>query len=55
MQLSPPPQPIAGSSGATVGAVFATKHLWVTRSDPPERYPAGGFVNQHPGGAGLPV
>ncbi|MET9382204.1 primary-amine oxidase [Streptomyces sp. NPDC002928] len=36
-------------------ATFATKHLWVTRSDPAERYPAGDFVNQHPGGAGLPA
>ncbi len=36
-------------------ATFATRHLWVTRYDPAERYPAGEFVNQHPGGAGLPV
>jgi primary-amine oxidase len=35
-------------------AAFATKALWVTRYDPAERYPAGDFVNQHPGGAGLP-
>jgi primary-amine oxidase len=35
-------------------ATFATKHLWVTRYDPAERYPAGDFVNQHAGGAGLP-
>jgi primary-amine oxidase len=34
---------------------FATKHLWVTRYDPEERYPAGEFVNRHPGGAGLPA
>jgi primary-amine oxidase len=27
----------------------------VTRYDPAERYPAGDFVNQHPGGAGLPA
>src|SRR5579859_1753434 len=33
---------------------FATKALWVTRYDPAHRYPAGDFVNQHPGGAGLP-
>ncbi|MFI9779316.1 hypothetical protein ACIHCV_32260 [Streptomyces sp. NPDC051956] len=51
----PPPPPIASSSGATVGAAFATKRLWVTRSDPAERYPAGDFVNQHPCGAGLPA
>ena len=36
-------------------AAFATKHLWVTRYDPDERYPAGDLVNQHPGGAGLPA
>ncbi|GEL16528.1 primary-amine oxidase [Pseudonocardia asaccharolytica] len=36
-------------------ATFATKHLWVTRYDPAQRYPAGDFVNQNPGGAGLPV
>jgi primary-amine oxidase len=35
-------------------AAFATRHLWVTRYDPAERYPAGDLVNQHPGGAGLP-
>jgi primary-amine oxidase len=35
-------------------AVFATNHLWVTRYDPAHRYPAGDFVNQHPGGAGIP-
>ncbi|WP_433872910.1 primary-amine oxidase [Saccharopolyspora sp. CA-218241] len=36
-------------------ATFATRHLWVTRYDPAQRYPAGDFVNQHPGGAGLPA
>jgi primary-amine oxidase len=36
-------------------AGFATHHLWVTQYDPAERYPAGDFVNQHPGGAGLPA
>jgi primary-amine oxidase len=36
-------------------ATFATKHLWVTQYDPAERYPAGDFVNQNPGGAGLPA
>ncbi|MGH3585954.1 MAG: primary-amine oxidase [Pseudonocardia sp.] len=35
-------------------ANFATNHLWVTRYDPAQRYPAGDFVNQNPGGAGLP-
>ncbi|MGH3585490.1 MAG: primary-amine oxidase, partial [Pseudonocardia sp.] len=36
-------------------AGFATRHLWVTRYDPQERYAAGDLVNQHPGGAGLPA
>jgi primary-amine oxidase len=36
-------------------AAFATKHLWVTRYDPAERYSAGDLVNQHPGGDGLPA
>jgi primary-amine oxidase len=36
-------------------ATFATNHLWVTRYDPAQRYPAGDFVNQNPGGAGLPA
>ncbi|HYB16163.1 MAG TPA: primary-amine oxidase [Streptosporangiaceae bacterium] len=39
----------------TPRARFATNHLWVTRSDPAHRYPAGDFVNQHPGGAGIPA
>ncbi|MEU6379164.1 primary-amine oxidase [Streptomyces sp. NPDC046909] len=42
-------------SSVAARAAFATKHLWVTRYDPAERYPAGDFVNQHPGGAGLPA
>ena len=42
------------SSIARRGA-FATRHLWVTRYDPAERFPAGELVNQHPGGAGLPA
>jgi primary-amine oxidase len=32
-----------------------TRHLWVTRHDPRERYAAGEYPNQHPGGAGLPA
>jgi primary-amine oxidase len=36
-------------------AAFATHHLWVTRYDPAERYPAGDLVNQNPGGQGLPA
>jgi primary-amine oxidase len=42
------------SAPLTARAGFATNHLWVTRYDPAQRYPAGDFVNQHPGGAGLP-
>jgi primary-amine oxidase len=33
---------------------FATRHLWVTRYAPGERYAAGEFPNQHAGGDGLP-
>jgi primary-amine oxidase len=47
--LADPAAPLYGR------AVFATNHLWVTRYDPAERYPAGDFVNQHPGGAGIPA
>ncbi|MCO7204127.1 primary-amine oxidase [Microbacterium sp. CnD16-F] len=36
-------------------AAFATKHLFVTKYDPAERYAAGDFVNQHPGGGGIPA
>ena len=33
---------------------FATKHLWVTKYEPSERYASGNFPNQHAGGDGLP-
>jgi len=46
--LADPGSPVAARAG------FAAQHLWVTRYDPAQRYPAGDFVNQHPGGAGLP-
>jgi primary-amine oxidase len=47
--------PFAGPDAAvTKRATFMTKHLWVTRYDPAERYAAGDYPNQHPGGAGLP-
>ena len=36
-------------------ATFSTKHLWVTQYEPSELYPAGDYVNLHPGGAGLPA
>lgn len=35
-------------------AGFMTKHLWVTPYADDERYPAGKYPNQHPGGEGLP-
>ena len=35
-------------------AGFIRKHLWVTPYEPGERYAAGDYPNQHPGGAGLP-
>jgi primary-amine oxidase len=47
--LADPDSPVAKR------AAFATNHLWVTRYDPGQRYSAGDFVNQHPGGAGLPA
>ncbi|MFF0267072.1 primary-amine oxidase [Kribbella sp. NPDC004536] len=55
--LHPQPAPVLlAAEGSTLHgrAGFATKHLWVTRYDEAERYPAGDYVNQHPGGAGLP-
>ena len=36
-------------------AGFLTKHLWVTPYQPDEKYPAGNYPNQHPGGEGLPA
>jgi primary-amine oxidase len=44
----------AAEAQVTRRAGFMTKHLWVTRFDPRERYAAGDYPNQHPGGAGLP-
>lgn len=35
-------------------AVFATKHLWVSRYRDGQRWPAGEHVNQNAGGAGVP-
>ncbi|MBZ4486607.1 primary-amine oxidase [Microbacterium sp. cx-55] len=42
-------------SSIAARAAFATKNLFVTKYDPAERYAAGDFVNQHPGGAGIPA
>jgi primary-amine oxidase len=36
-------------------AGFMMQHLWVTPYNPQERYPAGNYPNQHPGGEGLPA
>jgi primary-amine oxidase len=46
--LADPASPLAARAG------FASRALWVTRYDPAQRYPAGDFVNQNPGGGGLP-
>ncbi len=46
--LANPDSPLAARAG------FASRALWVTRYDPAQRYPAGDFVNQCPGG-GLPA
>ena len=35
-------------------AAFMYHHLWATPNRSDERYPAGEFPYQHPGGAGLP-
>ncbi|WP_263252024.1 primary-amine oxidase [Saccharopolyspora rosea] len=43
------------SSWIASRAAFATKHLWVTRYAPDERYPAGEWTNQSHGGDGLPA
>jgi primary-amine oxidase len=50
-----PPLLADSSSSIARRAAFATKHLWVTRYDSEERFPAGELINQHPGGAGLPA
>jgi primary-amine oxidase len=36
-------------------AGFITGHVWVTPYDPTQRFAAGDYPNQHPGGAGLPA
>ena len=35
-------------------AQFTTKNLWATPYEPSEMHAAGDYINQHPGGAGLP-
>ncbi len=53
--VQPTPLMLA-QEGCTMRArgAFATKHLWVTKYDPAERYASGNFPNQHAGGDGLP-
>jgi primary-amine oxidase len=43
-----------GSAAVLRRAAFLTKHLWVTPYDAAERFPAGDYPNQNPGGDGLP-
>jgi primary-amine oxidase len=52
-----PSAPLLAQDTAAVAArsAFATRHLWVTPARTDERFPAGDFPNQHPGGAGLPA
>ena len=55
--LVPQPSPVllADERSSIAGrATFATKHLWVTRYAPTERYPAGDLVNQSAARSGLP-
>ena len=46
--------PASDSSVSRRGA-FITKHLWVTPYESDEKAAAGDYVNQHPGGDGLPA
>jgi hypothetical protein len=46
VMLFVPPQ-----ASVTKRATFMTKHLWGTPYHPVERYAAGAYPNQHPGGA----
>ena len=40
-------------ASVTNRAAYMTKHLWVTPYSVEEKYPAGNYPNQHPGGVGL--
>ena len=44
----------SAESSVAKRAAFMTKHLWVTPYADRERFAAGDFPYQHPGGAGLP-
>jgi primary-amine oxidase len=41
-------------SDVAARAGFITGHVWVTPYDPSQRFAAGDYPNQHPGGDGLP-
>jgi primary-amine oxidase len=45
----------APDSGQASRAGFTRNHVWVTAYEPTERYAAGDYPNQHPGGEGLPA
>lgn len=47
--LSHPDSPFMQRAG------FLAQHLWVTPFSPSEKYPAGDYPNQSPGGDGLPL
>jgi primary-amine oxidase len=56
-KLVPGPTPtLLADPESSIGrsAGFATRNLWVTPYDPDERWAAGDYPNQHPGGDGLP-
>jgi len=42
-------------SSIAARAGFMTGHVWVTPYDPTQRFAAGDYPNQHPGGDGLPA
>ncbi|KAJ3300084.1 hypothetical protein HK104_004806 [Borealophlyctis nickersoniae] len=55
--VSPATPLLLAKQGSYIGkrAAFATKHLWVTKYERSERFPAGEYINQAPGGQGLPL
>jgi primary-amine oxidase len=56
-KLVPGPTPtLLADPESSIGrrAGFATRNLWVTPYHPAERWAAGDYPNQHPGGDGLP-
>ena len=48
--------PMARPNASVINrATYMTQHLWVTPYSLDEKYPAGNYPNQHPGGVGLPA